>query len=62
MSVKLVYERPEMHSPYSAVNRVEIVLDEERNLDEMLEGYKQFLQAIGYTVNGEIEVTEFYDE
>lgn len=59
MSVKLIYERPEIHSPYSAVNRIEILLDDEATVDEMLLGYKEFLLAMGYPIKGEIEVVDY---
>ena len=55
--IKLIYER-EGSSEYSAVNKVEMTLDEGANLDQMLEAYKEFLGAIGFYVNGEITVIE----
>jgi hypothetical protein len=58
MMIKLFYERPEIHSPYSAVNKVEMTLDEEANLDQMLEAYKEFLGSIGFNVDGRLEVIE----
>jgi hypothetical protein len=58
MMIKLLYERSEIHSPYSAVNKVEMTLDEEANLDQMLEAYKEFLGSIGFNVDGRLEVIE----
>lgn len=60
--IKLIYERPEIHSPYSAVNKVEMTIDDEPNLNQMLEAYKEFLGAIGYNVPGELDVIEPDDE
>ena len=60
--IKLIYERPEIHDPYSAVNKVEMVLDDEANLPQMLEAYKEFLGAVGYNVPGELDVVEPNDE
>ena len=56
--IKLIYERPEIHSPYSAVNKVEMTLGDEANLNEMLSAYREFLLSIGYTVPGELDVVE----
>ena len=56
--IKLIYERPELHSPYSAVNKVEMVLDDESSLDQMLEAYKEFLGSIGFSIKGELDVIE----
>ena len=53
--IKLIYER-EGSSEYSAVNKVEMTLDNEANLDQMLEAYKEFLGAIGFCINGELIV------
>lgn len=59
--IKLIYERPEIHSPYSAVNKVEMTLGDEANLSEMLSAYREFLLSIGYTVPGELDVVEIDD-
>lgn len=59
--IKFVYERPEMHSPYSAVNKVEMTLGDEANLNEMLSAYREFLLSIGYNVSGELDVVEIDD-
>lgn len=54
--IKLTYERPESHAPYSAVNSFEMTIDDERSLSEMLEAYKEFLLALGFSVDGDLEV------
>ena len=59
--IKLIYERPEIHSPYSAVNKVEMTLGDEANLNEMLSAYREFLLSIGYTVPGELDVVDIDD-
>ena len=50
MSVKLIYERPDIHREYSAVKNITMELDGERNLDEMQEAFDEFLKAMGYNV------------
>lgn len=60
--IKFIYKRPEIHSPYSAVNKVEMVLDDEASLPQMLEAYKEFLRSIGFGINGELDVVEPDDE
>ena len=59
MPTKLIYERPEIHTPYSAVSKIEMTLDDECSVDEMLQAYKEFLLATGYNIDGDIEVTEY---
>ena len=54
--IKLIYERPEMHAPYSAVSNFEMTIDDERSLSEMLEAYKEFLLALGFGIDGDLEV------
>lgn len=58
MPFKLIYKRPEMHSPYTAVNSVKIELSDEANLDHMLEAYAEFLQACGYNISGNLVIEE----
>jgi len=54
--IKLVYERPEIHAPFSAVNSFTMDIEDERSLDEMLDAYKDFLLAMGYFVDGDLVV------
>ena len=54
--IKLIYKKPEIHSPYSAVNKVEMTLGDEADLNEMLSAYREFLLSIGYNVSGELDV------
>ena len=56
--IKLIYERPEMHAPYSAVSSFEMTIDDERSLDEMLQAYKEFLLALGFGVDGDLDVID----
>lgn len=58
MSYTFYYERPEEHAPYSAVKSITMEVEDERNLNEMLEAYKEFLNACGYRVTGDLDVIE----
>lgn len=60
MSYTLVYNRPEEHAPYSAVKSVTMEIDDERNLAEMLDAYKEFLNGTGYRIDGDIVIDEPY--
>lgn len=59
MSYTLIYNRPEEHAPYSAIESLEICIEDERTLPEMLDAFKAFLLATGYMVNGDIVIEEF---
>ena len=50
--IKFIYERPDMHAPYSAVNRVEMFVEDERNLDEYCAAFTEFLNSIGFNLHG----------
>jgi len=54
------YQVPEAHEPYTAIRSLEVEIADEQTLDEMLDAYKSFLLATGYTINGDI-VVEPYD-
>ena len=59
--IKLIYERPEIHSPYSAVTNITMEIDDERSRDELLDAFKEFLLSTGYQVNGQLVVEEYED-
>ena len=48
--IRFVYDRPEIHDPFSAVKRVDFHIDDEASLDEMLDAYRDFLRAVGYGI------------
>ena len=58
--IKLIYETPESHLPYTAMASCTVELDDERSLDEMLEAYASFLRAIGYQIpiGAYVQITE----
>ena len=55
MPVILKYERPAIHDAFSAVKSVTMELDDEGSLDEMQEGFDEFLKALGYNIQPEEE-------
>ena len=48
--IKLLYETPDFHKPFTAVVSCEMEICDEASLDDMLEAYASFLRAIGYQV------------
>ena len=48
--IKLINETSDMHKPYTGIARIEIVLEDETNLDEMFEGFERFLSASGFHI------------
>lgn len=56
--IKLINETADMHKPYTAVRNIEITLDDEASLEEMLDAFKRFLQASGYTIDGYLDIIQ----
>lgn len=56
------YQVPEAHEPYTAIRSLEVEVADEQNLDNMLDVYKHFLLAVGFTINGDIEVVTYDSE
>ena len=66
--IKLINETSDMHKPYTGIARIEILLEDEINLDEMFEGLERFLSASGYyrlkptsRLGCQIEITDELD-
>lgn len=56
--IKFVYETPESHKEYTGVKYVEMQCETESTLTEMLDAYKQFLQSVGFQIDGVLDVVE----
>ena len=56
--IKLINETPDIHKPFTGIEKIEITIGEEASLTELLEAFKLFLQAGGYTINGILDVVE----
>lgn len=56
--IKLINETADMHKPYTAVRNIEMTLDDEASLEEMLDAFKRFLQASGYTIDGYLDIIQ----
>ena len=56
--IKLINETPDIHKPFTAVEKIEMTIGDEASLTEMLDAFKLFLQAGGYTINGILDVVE----
>ena len=48
--IRFVYDRPDIHAPFSAMKRVDFHIDDEASLDDMLDAYRDFLRAVGYGI------------
>jgi len=57
--IKLIYERDgdDTHE-FSGVDYIEMRIADEMNLEFMLVHYAEFLRALGYRVNGDLDVME----
>lgn len=53
--IKLISETDDAHKAYTAVERIEMTVSSDASVDEMLDVYKQFLNACGYHVDGYFE-------
>lgn len=56
--IKLIQERDDIHKPFTAVEQIEMTIDPQASLDEMLDAYRSFLLACGYSVDGELDVVK----
>ena len=57
--IKLIYERGDDDShEFSGVDYIEMRIADEMNLEFMLVHYAEFLRALGYRVNGDLDVME----
>ena len=56
MSYKFIQETPDMHKPFTSTHRIEFTCADEASLDEMLESFSYFLKAVGYNIDGYIDV------
>lgn len=56
--IKFIYEREAPTTEHSAVNRIEMEIDDEANRDQLLVHYAEFLRAMGYYVPGELDVID----
>lgn len=51
--IRFVYDRPNIHDPFSAVKKVDFYVDDEATITEMYEAFDDFLRAIGYNVQAD---------
>lgn len=54
--IKLIQECPDIHKPFTAIDQIEMTIRSEASLDEMLDAYRSFLLACGYSVDGILDV------
>jgi hypothetical protein len=57
--IKFIYERDDNDGhEFSGVDYIEMRIADEMNLEFMLVHYAEFLRALGYRVNGDLDVME----
>jgi hypothetical protein len=56
--IKFIYEVPEMHKEFTGIKNIVMETEDVASLSEMLEAYEKFLKAIGYTIDGVIDVVK----
>lgn len=62
MSVKLICDRDDMPHRYTRVKRIEMEIDDDADIGEMLDVYRDFLRAMGYEFDGTFELSpNIYD-
>ena len=63
MSIKLICERDEFPSGlrYTPVKNIAIEVDGDATISEMLSAYADFLRAIGYHFDGELDIVNDFD-
>jgi len=54
--IKFIYETPEIHKEFTGIKSIVMEVEAESSRDEMLEAYESFLRAIGYHIDGHIDV------
>ena len=54
--IKLIQECSDIHKPFTAVEQIEMTIHSQATLEEMLDAYRSFLLACGYSVDGMLDV------
>jgi hypothetical protein len=60
--IKLISETDDEHKAYTVVERIEMTVSSDASVDEMLDVYKQFLNACGYHIDGYFEQVKYDEE
>ena len=56
--IRLINETADIHKPFTAVQKIEIVVEDEASLTQLLEAFESFLQASGYTIDGQLDIVK----
>ena len=56
--MRLINETADIHKPYTGINRVEIMVQDEATLDELLEAFEKFALASGYSFKGNLDFVQ----
>ena len=60
--IKLISETDDEHKKYTSVERIEMQVHADATIDELLDVYKQFLNACGYHLDGYLEHVSMEDD
>lgn len=60
--IRLISETDDEHKKYTSVERIEMKISSDATIDELLDVYKQFLNACGYHLDGYLEHVSLQDD
>lgn len=56
--IKLINETADIHKPHTAIQKIEIVIEDEPSLTELLEAFESFLKASGFSIDGVLDIVK----
>ena len=56
--IKFINETAPFHEEFTATRKIEFECADESSLDDLLDSFRSFLLASGYTVNGILDVVK----
>ena len=56
--IKFINETPDFHEMVTAIRKIEFEVADECSLDELLDAFKSFLLASGYSIDGRVDIVE----
>ena len=54
--IKLIYKPVDTHLGYTAIRDITVELCDDATLTEMLDGFQSFLSAVGYHLDGKLDI------
>lgn len=56
--IRLINETADIHKPYTGINRIEFIVEDEASLEELLEAFEKFALASGYSFEGNLDFVQ----